>query len=284
MEEIDLLFCEVHTVRKELEKNGVYAVDSNEIFEMLELYFSRSDRVQYVVSNLLLTYGPTADVSGSEISVSDDSCDIVDFYRNSPEYDIKSPEDSKALDLSVTGSHFAINLCKVPENCQKGLDISDSSGLSPSTSNILVKTEVDNSDAETNSMNTDAVTEEMPIKEENNVESSTVAVKTESEDISSNPSHQNDDFLYDVNNNDPNNNTEYEVPLEDAVKTKNKVPEVDDDVDVEFEDQYDIRCKLLEEARLIHQVVPRQSLEQIYSYLEANLDRKNRLQIVMQEF
>ena len=52
----------------------------------------------------------------------------------------------------------------------------------------------------------------------------------------------------------------------------------------EFEDQDDICCKLLKEAVLIHRTVPKQNLGQIYSYLEANLDHKNRVQIVMQEF
>ena len=54
--------------------------------------------------------------------------------------------------------------------------------------------------------------------------------------------------------------------------------------DDEFQDQEDMRCKLLQEARIIHRIVPRQDLGQIYSYLEANLDNKNRVQIVMQEF
>ena len=96
--------------------------------------------------------------------------------------------------------------------------------------------------------------------------------------------YQNDDFLCDVNNNDPNNNIECEAPVEMTNDKETRIINDPDDVDVEFEDQEDIRCKLLEEARLIHQVVPKQNLEQIYSYLEANLDRKNRLLIVMQEF
>jgi len=52
----------------------------------------------------------------------------------------------------------------------------------------------------------------------------------------------------------------------------------------EFEDQEDLRCKLLQEAELIHHIVPRQNLGQIYAYLEANVYHKNRVQIVMQEF
>lgn len=100
------------------------------------------------------------------------------------------------------------------------------------------------------------------------------------------PTSQSDNFLCDLNNNDPNNNTQYEAPVqaEDKQEQHDSTARETDESGVEFEDQDAVRLKLLKEAVFIHRIVPSQNLEQIYSYLEANLDNKNRVQIVMQEF
>ena len=58
MDDIDELFNDVGEVQKELETFGAERiVDSNEIYELLETHYLRSDRVQFVTSHHLVSLG-----------------------------------------------------------------------------------------------------------------------------------------------------------------------------------------------------------------------------------
>ncbi|KAF4521016.1 hypothetical protein B566_EDAN002511 [Ephemera danica] len=83
-----------------------------------------------------------------------------------------------------------------------------------------------------------------------------------------------DDEVFDMNNNDPNNNTEF-----------NDQPEVIEEIEEEEVNKAeDIQFKLLTEARAIHGVLNRYSIDEIYSYLEASIDHPQRMQFVMNGF
>jgi hypothetical protein len=82
-----------------------------------------------------------------------------------------------------------------------------------------------------------------------------------------------DEEVFDMNNNDPNNNTEF-----------NEQPEVIEEFDNEEVKAEDIQFKLLNEARAIHGVLSRYSINEIYSYLEASIDHPQRMQFVMNGF
>jgi len=58
MDDIDALFNDVGEVQKELETFGPERiVDANEIYELLETHYLRSDWVQFVTSHLLVSLG-----------------------------------------------------------------------------------------------------------------------------------------------------------------------------------------------------------------------------------
>jgi hypothetical protein len=276
------LINDVGHVQKELEKFDVKrAVDANEIYELLETHSFRSDRVQFVTTRLLLTLGIQNNSDEDVISISDDSVDYLDelLSASSPECSVINdsvllsvPDSYSAAMSAASTSHTKVmTVCKVNDptssllqnQTQNGSEVHKvepttvAADASESDNCLVLNTFVERHNSEPNNGNA----------------------------VSASP-YQNDDLICDVNNNDPNNNTEYEVSvqIEDKQEKHLLPPRETDDSEMEFEDQDDICSKLLEEARLIHRIVPRQNLEQIYSYLEANLYHKNRLQIVMQEF
>lgn len=302
VDDVEALFTDVGQVQKELEKFDVEkAVDANEIYELLETHSFRSDRVQFVTAHLLVTLGLRDDFdSGDIINVSDDSDDdyLNAFcYTSSPQYNVCN--DSVVLDLSVRDLHPSAESsakenmngsCNSSTGYAEVLTVSEAD-VYPSTSLFQSKTE---STSQVHEIEPTASPAAGASKPESNIALNTtvegINTKHNSEPSNSNvmsPStYQDDDVMCDVNNNDPNNNTEYEFPVqvENKQEQHNFTARDSDDSGMEFEGQDDIRCKLLKEARLIHSIVPEQSLEQIYSYLETNVDCKNRVQIVMQEF
>ncbi|KAJ4435214.1 hypothetical protein ANN_23791 [Periplaneta americana] len=307
VEDVEALFAEVGQVQKELEKFDVKrAVDANEIYELLETHSFRTDRVQFVTTHLLVTLGlrnhteDVIDVSDDSYDDDDDDDDLDDVhYTSSPEYPILN--EPAVLDLSMSDSHPAeeINFQNdANENVNNDTDNIYVNGEAQNLPAVLpslpfydkndnfethetdIPATADNSVTENNVMIPSATVESTVtyLKTQNNTDTSSV-------DCIPRSGYQSEDFICDVNNNDPNNNTEYDVTLQpEVVEEHNSFVREMDDSGLEFEDQDEIRCKLLDEAKLIHRIVPRQNLEQIYSFLEANLDRKNRVQIVMQEF
>jgi hypothetical protein len=276
----EALFSDVGHVQEELEKFDVTrAVDANKIYELLETHSFRSDRVQFVTTHLLVTLGLQNDfVDEDVISISDGS---VDDYVEDP-LCMTSPECSgSSLDLSdpdlcsavgssastgyaetLTASEVNLSSSKSQNQTKRGSEMHEIAEDALKTgSNVVLNTFVETHNSEHNS--------------ENN-----------SRHVVSPPTYRNDDVICDVNNNDPNNNTEYQVPAqaEDKQEEHDLPARETGDTGMEFEDQDDVCCKLLEEARHIHHILPAQNLEQIYSYLEANVDHKNRVQIVMEEF
>lgn len=293
--DFNALLTDVSQVRKELEKFDVEkTVDAIEIYELLETHSFRSDRVQFVTMHLLVTLGLRNDFdSGDIINVSDDSDDnYLDGFcsTSSPEHNVCN--DTVVLDLSVHDLHSSAkeNMNGSNTDYAEVLASSEVDGYPP-TSLFQSKTE---STSQVHEIEPTASPAACASKPESNTGLSTTFegsnTKRNSEPINSHvmsPStYQNYDFVCDVNNNDPNNNTEYEFPVqvENKQEQHNFTARDSDDSGMEFEGQDDIHCKLLKEARLIHSIVPKQSLEQIYSYLEANVDCKNRVQNVMQEF
>nr|CAD7268411.1 unnamed protein product [Timema shepardi] len=290
-----LLIKDVKKVKQKLDEVDAGAlVDLNEIYEKLEFYQIREDRVKHVVSLFLDRFGfDGLDISNASSPIeSDDSLenqidlsyrtkavqdsDIIkgnssDNTTKDYSFDFKANGESKKLaaDINTAQSSEQSVVCNTEEYVFK-LDESD----------ILINTgETDKSKAET-------ATVDLPSG------SALLGAQLSSELLSSNPFLSND-YDMDVNNNDPNNNTEYEVPDANLAKSNDRastssqrpspfVPSLDDS-NWDFQNQ-DVREKLLCEARIIHSVVPRQNFEQIYSYLEANLDDANRLQVVMRIF
>jgi hypothetical protein len=290
----EALFTDVSQVQKKLEEFCVNrAVDANEIYELLETHSFRTDRVQFVTSHLLVTLGLRTEFGKEDIiNVSDDSDD--DDYTMDVCY-ASSPECS-ALDLTVPGLHSIAESSSTENmnaNSNSSSGYAEALGASeidvyPSTSHFQNKTE---SFAQVHEMQPAASPGADASKPESSVVSSASVEGTNrkhnSEPNNSNDMipavHQNDDFICDVNNNDPNNNTEYEFPVE--VEDKEELTVSDSgDSEIEFQDEDDARCKLLKEANRIHSIVPKQSLEQVHSCPEANVDCKNRVQIVQQEF
>jgi hypothetical protein len=276
------LISDVGHVQKELEKFDVKrAVDANEIYELLETHSFRSDRVQFVTTRLLLTLGIQNNSDEDVISISDDSVDYLDelLSASSPECSVINdsvllsvPDSYSAAISAASTSHAKVMaVCKVNDPT--------SSPLQNQTQNCSEVHEVEPTTVAADASESDNCLVLNTFVERHNSE------PNNGNAVSASP-YQNDDLICDVNNNDPNNNTEYEVSvqIEDKQEKHLLPPRETDDSEMEFEDQDDICSKLLEEARLIHRIVPRQNLEQIYSYLEANLYHKNRLQIVMQEF
>jgi hypothetical protein len=300
VDDTEALFTDVGQVQKELEKFNVErAVDANTIYELLETHALRTDRVKFVTSHLVVTLGVRADFGKEDIiNISDDSDDdYMDIGHSSfSEYSVCS--DTVVVDLTDPDLHsFAESSAKENMNGSSNSSNGCAEALGASEVNVSPPISFFQNETESNSYvheiehSTSAAGASKPGS--NIVFSATVEgtnTKHNSEPNNSNdmpPStYQNDDFMRDVNNNDPNNNTDYEFPLQGENKEEQHhfTLRDSDDSEMEFEDQDDIRCKLLEEARLIHNTVPEQSLEQIYSYLEANVDCKNRVQIVMQEF
>jgi hypothetical protein len=314
-EDAEALFSEVGQVQKELEKFDVKrAVDANEIYELLETHSFRSDRVQFVTTHLLVTLGLRNNFSDEDvIDVSDDSDEVYleDLeFTSSPEYNVHT--DPVVLDLSV---HDVQSVAGSPVHYVCSANMNNNTNSSAGYAEALAASEVNlypsSSILQNETEKTSEVHEIQPaaaaaaaavaaaVAHASKTDSDVIALNTTVESsitkhnsepsnnhVISPPTYQSDDFMCDVNNNDPNNNTEYAVPVhaEDKQEQHNSGARETDDSGMEFEDQDDVRCKLLEEARLIHRIVPRQNLEQIYSYLEANLDHKNRVQIVMQEF
>ena len=314
VDDIDALFNDVGEVQKELETFGAERmVDANEIYELLETHHLRSDRVQFVTTHLLVSLGLRSDCDeGDVINVPDESDDdyLEDLHcTSSVEY--IALNDPDVLDLSnsefgcaaeshmhyVTGERnstmdsstghaealaaFQVDRCLSESISQNKRENSfQVHGMEPTASS--------SSSSLSSSVAADTSKNESYVLVKAAVQSSSTQLNLEPNNSHaiSIPNNQNDNFMCDVNNNDPNNNTEYQVPGQAVDKQEqldSPAREVDESGE-EFEDQDDIRCKLLEEAVLIHHTVPRQNLEQIYSYLEANLDHKNRVQIVMQEF
>jgi len=315
VDDIDALFNDVGEVQKELETFGAERmVDANEIYELLETHHLRSDRVQFVTTHLLVSLGLRSDCDeGDVINVPDESDDdyLEDLHcTSSVEY--IALNDPDVLDLSnsefgcaaeshmhyVTGERnstmdsstghaealaaFQVDRCLSESISQNKRENSfQVHGMEPTASSS-------SSSSLSSSVAADTSKNESYVLVKAAVQSSSTQLNLEPNNSHaiSIPNNQNDNFMCDVNNNDPNNNTEYQVPGQAVDKQEqldSPAREVDESGE-EFEDQDDIRCKLLEEAVLIHHTVPRQNLEQIYSYLEANLDHKNRVQIVMQEF
>jgi len=307
VDDIDALFSDVGEVQKELEAFGAERmVDANEIYELLETHYLRSDRVQFVTTHLLVSLGLRSNCDeGDVINVPDESDDdyLEDLHcTSSMEY--TGLNDPDVLDLSrsefgcaaeshvhhVTGEmnstmDSGTGHAEAVAACQVDICLSESISQNKRESSFQVHGTESTASL---SVEADASKNENYVLVKAAVQSSNTKLNlepTNSHAISI-PNSQNDNFMCDVNNNDPNNNTEYQVPVQAEDKQEqldSPAREVDESGE-EFEDQDDIRCKLLEEAVLIHHTVPRQNLEQIYSYLEANLDHKNRVQIVMQEF
>jgi hypothetical protein len=278
----EALFSDVSHVQKELEKfDAKSAVDANEIYELLETNSFRSDRVRFVTTHLLVTLGLQNNfVDEDVISISDES---VENYLDDPLCVSSAQCNVSALDLSVPDLHSATG-SSASIGYAEALTASKVDDPSSSISQNQTK-----NGSEVHEMAADASkTESNVVVLNSSVETHNTKHNSEynNSHAVSPPTYRNDDLICDVNNNDPNNNTEYEVPVqaEDKQEQYYSPARETDDSGMEFEDQDDVCRKLLEEARLIHRIVPRQNLEQIYSYLEANLDRKNRVQIVMQEF
>jgi len=313
IDDIDALFNDVGEVQKELETFGAERmVDANEIYELLETHYLRSDRVQFVTTHLLVSLGLRSNGGeGDVINVPDESDDdyLEDLHCTSS-MECIALNDPDVLHLSssdfgcaaeshmhyVTGEMNSImdssnGHAEALAACQVDMCLSESvsqnkrensfqvNGTEPTASLLL---------SSSSSVAADASKNESYVLVKAAVQSSNTKLNLEPNNshATSIPNNQNDNFMCDVNNNDPNNNTEYQVPVEaeDKQEQLNSPAREVDESGEEFEDQDDIRWKLLEEAVLIHRTVPRQNLEQIYSYLEANLDDKNRVQIVMQEF
>jgi hypothetical protein len=298
--ETEALFTDVGQVQKELGKHDVRrAVDVNEIYEMLERHSHRTDRVQFVTTHFLVTLGLGTDFGdGDIINVSDDNDDdyLDIFCPSSPEDSLC--DDTVVLDSTVPDVHsIAESSAKENMNGSSNSSIGNAETLGASEIDVYPSTSLFQNEAESTSQVHEIESAVSPgtsaSKCESNIAFSTTVedtnTKHNSEPSSGNalppPTHQNDDFMCDVNNNDPNNNTDYEFPVQVEAKEEQQHFTVrdSDDSEMEFEDE-DVRRKLLEEARLIHGIVPEQSLEQIYSYLEANVDSKNRVRIVMKEF
>jgi hypothetical protein len=282
----EALFNDVGQVKKELEKYDVgKAVDVNEIYEMLETHSFRTDRVQFVTTHFLVTLGLVTDFGNEDtINVSDNDDDYLDIFCPSTPEDSEC-DDTVVLDLTIPDIHSNSGI-GYPETLGAAeIDVYPSTSLfqneAESTSQVH---EIEPAA----SAGTSASNCERNVVISTTVESANT--KHNSERSNGNvlppPTHQNDDFMCDVNNNDPNNNTDYELPAQ--VEAKGEEPYFavtdSDDSEMEFEDEDDVRRKLLEEARLIRSIVREQSLEQIYSYLEANVNCKSRVRIVMKEF
>jgi hypothetical protein len=312
--DIDALFTDVGEVQKELEKFGAKGmVDANEIYELLETHYLRSDRVQFVTSHLLVDLGLRSNFDEEDvINVPDESDDdyLEDLhYTPSTEYNVLNDPD--VLDLSSSDfacaakshTHYVTReLNSIMDSstghvealaaCQVDICPSDSASQNRKENSFQVHG-TEPSASSSSSSSSSYVAADASENESHVVLNTAVQGSNTKHNLGTNNSHaisvrtnQNDNFMCDVNNNDPNNNTEYQVPVQ-AEGKQEQLDSTARDIDesgVEFEDQDDIRCKLLTEAVLIHRTVPRQNLEQIYSYLEANLDHKNRVQIVMQEF
>ena len=308
IDDIDALFNDVGEVQKELETFGAERiVDANEIYELLETHYLRSDRVQFVTTHLLVSLGLRNNCEeGDVINVPDESDDdYLEDLNCTSSMEYIALNDPDVLDLSTsdfgcaaeshmhcvtremdngTGHPEALAACQV-DMC---LSESVSQNRRKNSSQVHGTEPTASLSSLSSSVAADALKNESYVVVKAAVQSSHTNLNLEPNNSHavSIPNNQNDNFMCDVNNNDPNNNTEYQVP----VQTEDKQEQLDsparevDESGEEFEDQDDIRCKLLEEALLIHHTVPRQNLEQIYSYLEANLDHKNRVQIVMQEF
>ena len=313
IDDIDALFSDVGEVQKELETSGAERmVDANEIYELLETHYLRSDRVQFVTTHLLVSLGLRSNCNEEDIiNVPDESDDdyLEDLHCTSSMENI-ALNDPDVLDLSSSDfgcaaeshMHYVNREMKsiVDSNpghaealaaCQVDMCLSDSVSQNKRENSFQVHgTEsTASSSSSSSSVTADASKNESYIVVKAAVQGSNTKLNLElnNSHAISVPNNQNDNFMCDVNNNDPNNNTEYQVPVQAEDKQEqhdSPTTREADESGLEFEDQDDIRCKLLEEAVLIHHTVPRQNLEQIYSYLEANLDHKNRVQIVMQEF
>jgi len=315
-DDIDALFNDVGEVQKELETFGAERIiDANEIYELLETHYHRSDRVQFVTSHLLVSLGLRSNCDeGDVINVPDESDDdYLEDLHCSSSMDYIALNDPDVLDLSSsdfgcaaeshthyvtgetnsimdssTGHAEALAACQV-DMCQsesvsqnKRQNSFQVHGTEPTASLSL------SSPSLSSSVAADALKSESYVPVKAAVQSSYTSLNLEPNNSHAVPipNNQNDNFMYDVNNNDPNNNIDYQVPVqaEDKQEQHDSPAREVDESSEEFEDQDDIRYKLLKEAVFIHHTVPRQNLGQIYSYLEANLDNKNRVQIVMQEF
>ena len=313
IDDTDALFSDVGEVQKELETFGAERmVDANEIYELLETHYLRNDRVQFVTTHLLVSLGLRSNCEeGDVINVPDESDDdyLEDLHcTSSMEY--IALNDPDVLDLSSSDfgcaaeSHMpyvtremnsimdsSTGHAEALAACQVDVYLSESVSQNKRVNSFQVHgTEPTASSSLSSSLSSSSSVVADTSKNESYM---LVKAAVQSSNLESNnscaisiPNNQNDNFMCDVNNNDPNNNTEYQVPVhaEDKQEQLDSPAREVDESGEEFEDQDDIRCKLLEEAVLIHHNVPRQNLEQIYSYLEANLDHKNRVQIVMQEF
>ena len=316
IDDVEALFSDVGEVQKELEMFGAERiVDANEIYELLETHYLRSDRVQFVTTHLLVSLGLRSNCDeGDVINVPDESDDYLEDLHCTSSMEYIALNDPDVLDLSssdfgcaaesrmlyVTGEMNSImdsstGHAEALAACQVDMCLSESVSQNKRKNSFHVhgteptaSLSLSSSSSLSSSVAADASKNESYVLVKAAVQSSHTNLNLEPNNSHaiSIPNNQNDNFMCDVNNNDPNNNTEYQVP----VQAENKQEQLDspareaDESGEEFEDQDDIRCKLLEEAVLIHHTVPRQNLEQIYSYLEANLDHKNRVQIVMQEF
>jgi hypothetical protein len=306
IDDIDALFNDVGEVQKELETFGAErVVDANEIYELLEAHYCRSDRVQFVTTHLLVSLGLRSNCGeGDVINVPDESDDdyLEDLHcTSSMEY--SALNDLEVLDLSSSDFGCAAE-SHMNYVTREMSSIMDSTGRAEALVDVCLSESVPQNKRETSfqvqeteptasssslsllsSVAADAL-ENVLVKEAVQGSNTKLNLEPNNSLALSLQNSQSDNFMCDVNNNDPNNNTEYQVPVqtEDKQEQLDSLAKEDDESDVEFEDQDEIRCKLLEEAVLIHHTVPRQNLEQIYSYLEANLDCKNRVQIVMEEF
>lgn len=103
IDDIDALFSDVGEVQKELETSGAEGmVDANEIYELLETDYLRSDRVQFVTTHLLVSLGLRSNCNEEDIiNVPDESDDdyLEDLHCTSSMENI-ALNDPDVLDLS----------------------------------------------------------------------------------------------------------------------------------------------------------------------------------------
>nr|CAD7452682.1 unnamed protein product [Timema tahoe] len=289
-----LLIKDVKKVKQKLDKVDAGAlVDLNEIYEKLEFYQIREDRVKHVVSLFLDRFGfDGLDISNASSPIeSDDSLENqIDLsYRSKPVQDSDIIKENSS-DNTTEDYSFDFKANGGSKKLTTDINTAQSSEQSVVSNTEEYVFKLDESDILINTGETDKSKAETALVDLPSG-SSLLGAQLSSDPLSSNPFPSND-YDMDVNNNDPNNNTEYEVPDANLAKLNDRaspprsssfVPSLDDS-DWDFQNQDIIREKLLCEARIIHSVVPRQNFEQIYSYLEANLDDANRLQVVMRIF
>ncbi|XP_063221965.1 uncharacterized protein LOC134530755 [Bacillus rossius redtenbacheri] len=273
------LINQVQQVKQKLEGSLFnITVDVNQIYEELEQHSVREDRVDFVASLFLNKFGFTPITSCTDSESSDD----LHANMRIDEVTTEKRNEVPSAGMCVDGTFLS-----------NRADNETKSAFVRVNSKVPVKSLLD--------LQADVKVEVKPCKNKDTRDhlglqedtSETVFSLPSSSRVSNGITVQSSsaelDFDYDVNNNDPNNNTEYEIPSDPVSSSIEGLPpaslhEHDDYNDVEFIDQEHIREKLLGEARVIHTVVPQRTFGEIFSFLESNLDNENRLQVVMKYF